>query len=178
MAKKFLCCSLVGWSCMTLAWPQGLAEVAEKEKERRARQKDESVREYTDKDLENVKQEEEADSEHSRPAEAEASSERAEGVESARNEEESWRERMRSAREAVSESKKSAAAIEKKLAEIGMQRLGSTDMMVILSLQEEERRLQKELAQAQKEVTAQEKRLLELESVAKKSRIPPGWLRE
>jgi hypothetical protein len=179
MTRLIVCCAAIalGWTVSARS-EESLAEIARKEKERRERQKTGSVKEFTNSDLKVHEEEGEETPEPSSTSSSASSSSGAGSAGSSDSNEETWRARAGAARAAVAAAKKRLSALEEEYAQIGTKRLGSTDTMEILALQEKERQLQEDIEKAREDVTTQEERLQELEDEARKQQIPPGWLRE
>jgi hypothetical protein len=92
--------------------------------------------------------------------------------------ESSWRHRADQARGEVQRARGAVVAAEEEVSSIANRIMMSTDTNEILRLRDEQRAADERLAQAKLALTGAELALTNLEEDARRSNIPPGWLRE
>jgi hypothetical protein len=158
-----------------------LSEAADKEKARRAKQKGQPAKVYTNEDL---------------PSEEETKVGKKDGTKGKgkatptvtptpapsagadrRVEEAQWKGRAAAARSALQQAEVAVAALKDALSRLGTQTIASTDTSEILRLKEEQEKVRAEIEQAEQTVQAAKGALAELEEEARRQHIPPGWLR-
>jgi hypothetical protein len=162
-----------------------LTEAAEKEKARRAQQKEkgQAAKTYTNEDL---------------PSEAEAKDGKKDGKKGKgkakatptpvrvapvddgdenRAREAEWKGRAAACRSATQQAEADVARLKDALARLGTQTLASTDTSEIFRLQAEQEKTRAAIQQAEERLQAAKRTQDQLEEDARRQSIPPGWLR-
>ncbi len=164
-----------------VAWPllpaagQSLAEIAAKEKKRRAGHA--QAKTYSNSDLEKVK-----DAPSPPPKEGEEAEPEPSTATTGSSEEATWRARAQRAREAVQQAEGRIDDLQKELETLNADmQPNPADILDPSRLQKREAakaELRQKLEDAQKALERAKQAVADLEEEARRQRVPPGWLRE
>jgi hypothetical protein len=89
-----------------------------------------------------------------------------------------WRSRAEERRQAIKAAELAVRGLEEESKALGLRILMSTDTYEILDLRKQQQEMNEQLEQARRSLAEAKQAQDDLETEARRSRVPPGWLRE
>jgi hypothetical protein len=89
-----------------------------------------------------------------------------------------WRNRAEQQRQAIATAEAAVVSLEEASKELGLRILMSTDTYEILDLRRQQQEMAGQVEEARRNVAQAKQAMDDLETEARRARVPPGWLRE
>jgi len=111
------------------------------------------------------------------PAPAPPSGAGASTKEPVKQDETAWRERMTSARDALSQDQFMVEALQSRLNSLQTDIINRDDPAQRSKLEQDRARVQSEMSRLKKQITLDEQAIADIQNEARKLNVPPGWIR-
>jgi hypothetical protein len=157
--------------------PPSLAELAQKEQERRKALKGGAGKVYSDKDLPKTAPTANASTVPATPTVVPAESKPAEAKADDQKDETWWRNRMAQAREAQRRAEAFAVALQSQINALSTDVVNRDDPYQRAKLADDRLKALSELQRVTREIEQAKKDIGDIEEEARRANVPPGWLR-